>query len=137
MLEHIQPRPSQLIGFQHADQSGFVDDFTARGVYQNRIWFQQLKPAGGQQMIGRGRMRAVHGHDIHARQHLIKRVPIGGVHRLFHRGGHAAAVVIMNLQAKGLCAAGDGVTDAAHADNAQPLAGDAVPQHPGGGPAMP
>src|SRR6185503_7858970 len=47
------------------------------------------------------------------------------------------AVVIMHLQAEGTRAARDRLPDAAHADDAEPLAPDAVPEHPGRRPAAP
>ena len=49
----------------------------------------------------------------------------------------AAAIVVMDLQPECLGAAGDGLADAAHADDAEPLAPDAMAQHPGRAPAGP
>ncbi len=48
-----------------------------------------------------------------------------------------AAIVVMDLQAEGARAMGDGLADAAHADDAEPLAGDSPPEHPGWRPAGP
>ena len=49
----------------------------------------------------------------------------------------AAAIVVVDLQPEGLGAAGDGLADAAHADDAEPFAPDAMAEHPGRGPAGP
>ena len=53
------------------------------------------------------------------------------------RGRDAAAIVVVDLQPECLGAAGDGLADAAHADDAEPLAPDAMAQHPGRAPAGP
>ena len=50
---------------------------------------------------------------------------------------HAAAVVVVDLQAEGAGAARHRLADAAHADDAEPLAPDAVAEHPGRRPAGP
>ena len=47
----------------------------------------------------------------------------------------AAAVVVVDLQAEGAGAARHRLADAAHADDAEPLAPDAVAEHPGRRPA--
>ena len=88
-------------------------------------------------MIGRGRMRAVDGDNVHTRQHLVEAVPIGGLEPLLDVRRDAAAIVIMDLKAEGLGAPCHGLADAPHADNAEPLAVDSVPEHPGRRPAVP
>src|SRR5580700_4864750 len=88
-------------------------------------------------MIGRGRVRAIDGYDIHTHQHLVEALPVGGVELFFDAGGRAAAVVVVNLQAERFGAAGDGLADSTHADNAEPFAPDAVTEHPGRAPTGP
>ena len=82
-------------------------------------------------------MRAVDGDDVHARQHLVEAVPIGRLERLLDVRLHAPAVVIVDLEAERLGAARHGLADPPHADDAEPLAVDAMPEHPGGRPALP
>ena len=52
-------------------------------------------------------------------------------------GATRAAVVIVDLQAEGARAPRHRLADAAHADDAEPLAPDAVAEHPGRRPAGP
>ena len=82
-------------------------------------------------MIGRGRVRAIDRHDIDAGQHLIEAFPVRRLKLLLDFGGDAAAVVIVNLQTERLGAARHRLTDTAHADDAKPLAINAVTEHPG------
>jgi hypothetical protein len=88
-------------------------------------------------MEGGGRGRAVDRDDVDARQHLVEAVPVGGLELIFGGRIDTAAVVIMDRQAEGLGAAGHGGADAAHADDAEPLAANAVAEHPGRRPALP
>ena len=82
-------------------------------------------------------MRTVHRDDVHPRQHLVEAFPIGRAEFLGDDGRHGAAVVIVDLQAEGARPAGHGLADAAHADDAEALAADAVAEHPGRRPARP
>ena len=88
-------------------------------------------------MIGRGRVRAIDRDDVHAGEHLVEALPIGGVELFLDARRDAAAIVIVDLQAERLGAPGDRLADAAHADDAEPLAPDAVTEHPGRRPAGP
>ncbi len=88
-------------------------------------------------MEGRRRRRAVDRDDVHAGQHLVEAFPIGRLQLVLDRRQHAVAVVIVDRQAEGLGAAGDRGADAAHADDAEPLAPDAAAEHPGRRPAGP
>ena len=88
-------------------------------------------------MIGRRRVRAVDRDDVHAGEHLVEALPIGGVELFLDLGRHLAAVVIVDLQAEGAGAARHRLADASHADDAEPLAPDAVAEHPGRRPAAP
>ena len=92
---------------------------------------EELQAPRREQVIRRRRMRAVDGHDVHARQHLVEALPIGRLEFLLERRRDPLAVVIVDLQAKRLGALRDGLADAAHADDAEPLAEDAVTEHPG------
>src|SRR5215469_14908673 len=82
-------------------------------------------------------MRAVDRDDIHTRKHLVEAVPVGCLECLLDLGRYAPAVVIVDLKAEGLGPLGDGLADAPHADDAEPLAEDAMAEHPGWGPATP
>ncbi len=82
-------------------------------------------------------MRAIDRHNVHARQHLVERFPIGRLKLVLDGRVNPAAVVIVNGQSERLGAARDRLTDAPHADNAEALAGDAAAQHPGWRPAGP
>ena len=88
-------------------------------------------------MVGRGRVRAVDRDDVHAGEHLVEAVPIGGLQLLLDLGRDPPAVVIVDLQAEGLARARHRLADPAHADDAEPLAVDAVAEHPGRRPAVP
>src|SRR5205823_3026175 len=85
----------------------------------------------------RRRVRAVHRHDVHPGEHLVEALPIGCLQLLLDLRGDPAAVVIMDLQAEGARPPRDRLTDAAHANDAEPLAPDAVAEHPGWRPAGP
>ena len=137
MFEHVEPGACDLATLQHLHKRGLVDDFATRGVHDDGVGPQVLEPPRREQMIGRGGMGAIHRQDVHAGQHLVEALPIGGLQLLLDGRRDTAAVVIVDRQAEGLGPAGDRLTDAAHADDAQPLSGDAPPQHPGGGPARP
>ena len=69
--------------------------------------------------------------DVHAGEHLVEAVPISGLERLLDLRRHAPAIVVVDLQAEGARPSGHGLADAPHADDAKPLAVDAVAQHPG------
>ncbi len=88
-------------------------------------------------MIGRRRMRTVHRDDVHPRQHLVEAFPIGRAELLGDNRRHGTAVVIVDLQTEGARPAGHGLADAAHADDAEPLAADSVAEHPGRRPSLP
>ena len=88
-------------------------------------------------MVGRRRVRAIDRHDIHARQHLVEAFPIGCVELLLDLRRHPSTVVIVDLQAEGARATRNRLADAAHADDAEALAPDAMTEHPGRRPAGP
>ena len=85
----------------------------------------------------RGRRRAIDRNDVHAGQHLVEAVPVGRLQLVLRLRVDPVAVVIVDRQAEGLGAAGHGGADAAHADDAEPLAADALAEHPGRRPAPP
>ena len=82
-----------------------------------------------------GVVRAVDGDYVHPREHLIEAIPISRLQRIGHGAGDRFSVVIVHLHAERLGALGHGLTDPAHADDAQPLAAQPAPHHPGGRPA--
>ena len=88
-------------------------------------------------MIGRRRVRAIDRDDVHAHQHLVEAFPIGGVELFLDVRRDPAAIVVVDLQPEGLGAAGDRLADPPHADDAEPLAPDAMAEHPGRAPAGP
>ena len=88
-------------------------------------------------MVGGRSVRTVDGNDIHSGQHLIEALPIGRSELLFDDGRHAAAVVVMDLKPECPCTTRDRLPDTSHPYDAQPLAPNAVAQHPGRRPAAP
>ena len=88
-------------------------------------------------MEGRRRRGAVDRDDVHAGQHLVEALPVGRLQLVLDGGQHALAVVVVDRQAEGLGAARHRGADAAHADDAEPLAPDAPAEHPGRRPAGP
>ena len=132
-----RPAPAMAPAFDQARQLVLVDHLAARGVDDIGRRLQQLQPPRRQQVVRRRRVRAVDGDDVDPRQHLVEALPVGRLQLLLHLLGDAAAVVIVDLQAERLGAASDRLADAAHADDAEPLAVDAVAEHPGRRPAGP
>ena len=86
------------------------------------VRLQQLQPAGRQQVIGGRGVRAVDRDDVHPGQHLVQALPVGRLQLVGDARADRLAVVIVDRQAEGLGAAGQGLADAAHADDAQTLA---------------
>ncbi len=121
----------------HARQLVLVDDLAARRVDDVGRRLQQLQAPRREQVKGRRRVRAVDRHDVHAHQHLVEALPIGRLQLLLQLGRDALAVVIVDLQAERLGALRHGLADAAHADDAEPLAENAVAEHPRRRPAGP
>ena len=132
-----RPAPAILPSLQHLDQRVLVDDVAARGVDDVGVRLHQRQPPRRQQMEGRRRRGAIDRDDVHAGQHLVEALPIGRLQLVLDRRQHAVAVVVVDRQAEGLGAAGHRGADAAHADDAEPLAPDAAAEHPGRRPAGP
>ena len=88
-------------------------------------------------MKRRRRMRAIHRDDVHPRQHLVEAFPIGRAQLVSDARRHGSAVVVVDLQAEGMRPARHRLADAAHADDAEALAADAMAEHPGRRPAGP
>ena len=135
-LEHIQPGARNLASLQSTRQRGLVNHFAARRIHHIGFRLHQVDAAGIHQVERRRRVRTIDGHNVHAGQHLVQTVPIGRFQQLLDTRADRFAVVIVNLQAKGLGAAGDRLADAAHADNAQTLACQPAAHHPGRRPAI-
>ena len=132
-----RPGAAKLVILDHAGERVLVDHLAARRVDDIGRRLHQREPPRREQMIGRRRMRAVDGDDVHAGEHLVEAVPIGCLERLLDLRRHAPAIVIVDLQAEGARPLGDGLADAPHADDAEPLAVDAMAEHPGWRPAVP
>jgi len=62
-------------------------------------------------------------------QHLVEAFPIGGGQFLLDARRHPAAVVVVDLEPKARARRANRLPDAAHADDAQPIAADAVAEH--------
>ena len=137
VLEHVEAGAGDLAAADQADQRVLVDHFAARGVDDVGLRPDQLEAARRQQVIGRRRVRAIDRDDVHARQHLVEAFPVGRVELLLDLRRDPAAVVIVDLQAEGARAPRHRLADPAHADDAEPLAPDAVAEHPGRRPAGP
>ena len=136
VFEHVQPGAGDLALAQLAHQGVLVDHLAARGVDDIGMRRQQIEPARRQQVEGGRRMRAVHRDDVHAGQHLVEAFPVGRLQLLLDAFVYPLAVVVVDREAKGAGAPGDSLADTAHADDAEPLAPDALAQHPGGRPAL-
>ena len=88
-------------------------------------------------MERRWRVRAVDADHVHARDHLVKALPISRLQTALNLGVDTPAVMVMHLHAKGRCTLGHGLTDPPHAQNAQTPTADPSPQQRCGGPTGP
>src|SRR5258706_14981435 len=88
-------------------------------------------------MKRRRRVRTIDGDDVHAGEHLVETLPISSGELLLDLGRNATPIVVMDLQPEGAGAARHRLPDAAHPNDAQTLAPDAVPEHPSRRPARP
>ncbi|MNV29952.1 hypothetical protein D3C71_1212010 [compost metagenome] len=136
MLEHIQTDAEQGAAVQGLDQGGLVDQFAARRVHEDGVGLQPGDALGRKDVVRILGRRAVQRDDVHPRQHLIQIVPPGRAQFLGDHVRDGFAVVIMDLHPKGLGPAGQGLADAAHADDAQTLAPQLAAAHPGRAPAL-
>ncbi|MNE04645.1 hypothetical protein D3C80_971820 [compost metagenome] len=136
VLEHVQADAEQAAAIQGLDQGRLVDQFAARRIDQDGVGLQPGDAFGRQQVVGVLGGRTVQRDDIHPRQHLVQIVPPGRAQFLGDHVRDRLAVVIVDLHAEGLGAAGQGLADAAHADDAQTLAPQLAAAHPGRAPAL-
>ena len=137
VLEDVEGGAGDLAGFDEARQRVLVDHLAAAGIHDVGVARQELEPARGEQVIGRRRVRAVDRDDVHARQHLVEALPIGGLELGLDVGVDPAPVVIVDRQAEAARAPRHRLADAAHADDAQALAPDALAEHGSRAPASP
>ena len=137
VLEDVEAGAGHLAGSQHAGQGVLVDHLAAAGVDDDGGRLQQLQAPRREQVIGCRRVRAVDRDDVHAGQHLVEALPIGRLQLGLDVRVHPAPVVIMHREAEALGPARHRLADAAHADDAQALAPDAMAQHRGRAPAGP
>src|SRR5580704_14814274 len=137
VLEDIEAGARHLARLDEARQRVLVDHLAARGVDDVGLRTNELEPPRRQQVIGGRRVRAIDRDDVHAHQHLVEALPVGGVELLLDARRHAAAIVIVDLQSERLGAPRHRLADAAHADDAEAFAPDAVTEHPGRAPAGP
>ena len=137
MLVDVEAGAGELVRLQHAHQRILVDHLAACGVDDDGGGLHQLQPPRRQQVIGRGRVRAVDRDDVHARQHLVEAFPVGGIELALDIGVQALAVVIVDGKAETSRAPGQRLADAAHADDAHALAQEPCAQHRGRTPAAP
>src|SRR3974390_450283 len=137
MLEYVEPSAGDVARFDQAHQRILVDHLTARRIYDVSLRPQQLEAARRQKVIGRRRMRTVDRDDVHTGKHLVEALPISGVELFLDSRRHPAAVVVMDLQTEGARSARHCLADPSHTDDAEPLAPDAVAEHPGWSPAAP
>ncbi len=137
VLEDVEAGAGDGTRFQEPDKLIFVDDLTACGVHEIGGRLQELQPPRRKKVIGRRRMRAVDRDDVHPRQHLIEAFPVGGLQLFLDLFLDTTAVVIVNLQAERFCAPGDCLANAAHADDAETFAINAMSEHPRRRPSRP
>ncbi len=136
MLEHVQPGTCDATVRHGLGQGCLVNQLAAGGVDQQRMGLKARQPFGGEQMVRLPGGRAVQGDDVHAGQHLVQIIPIGRAQLFRDHRADGLAVVIVDLHPEVPGPAGEGLADAAHADDAQPLAPQLASAHPGGGPAL-
>src|SRR5579871_183820 len=117
--------------------SAFSSMTSPRAVLTIGLRTDQLEPPGREQVIGRRRVWTIHRDDVHAGEHLIEALPVIGIELFLDARRKPAAVVIVDLQTEGAGPARHGLADAAHADDAEPLAPDALAEHPGRCPSRP
>ena len=137
VFEDVEAGAAEFARLQCADQSVLVDHLAARRVDDIGVGTHQLQAGRIEQVVGRGRMRAIHRDDVDLGQHLVEIFPIGRLKLLLdHRVGRFA-IVVVDFEAEGAGAARHRLSDAAHADDAEALAENAPPEHPGRRPAGP
>src|SRR5215467_10489282 len=117
MLEYVEACAAEFAVLDHAGKRVLVDHLAARCVDDIGGGFHQGEPARGEQMVGCWRMRAVDGDDVHAGEHLVEAVPVGGFEHLLNLRRHAPAIVIMNLEAESPGALRDRLANTSHANN--------------------
>ena len=88
-------------------------------------------------MVGRRSVRTIDRHDVHAREHLVEAFPVGSIDFFLDLRRHPPTIVIVDLKAEGARAPRNRLSDAAHSDDAEPFAPDAMTEHPGRRPAGP
>ena len=88
-------------------------------------------------MEGRRRVQAVDADDVHAGEHLIEAFPIGRLELGLQRFGHPAPVVVVDGDPEAARPPRDRAADPAHAEDAEPLARDAMTEHRRRAPARP
>ncbi len=76
VLEPVETGAGDFAVFEHPAKRVFVDDLAARGVVHYGIGAQIFEAARREQVIGRRRVWAIDRNDVHARQHLVERIPI-------------------------------------------------------------
>lgn len=136
MLEYVETRTAELAVLQQVRQRLLVHDLATGRVDEDRVGLHQGEPPARQEVIGRGRMRAIYRNDIHAGEHPVEAVPIGRIQLLLDalRGGPTVVVVDLETECPG--AFRQRIADPAKSDDPEPLAADPLPQHPARRPAF-
>src|SRR6185437_9368289 len=137
MLEDVEPAAGELAVHQHAGERVLVDDLAARRVDDDAMQAEQLETTRREQVKCCRRVRAVDRDDVDPRQHLVEALPICGFELLRRLLLDAAPVVIVDREAEAAGAPRHRLTDAAHADDAEALAPEAMAEHEGRPPAGP
>ncbi len=133
----VQPGAGQLLLLQRLDQRLLVDDAAARGIDEIDMGPQQPDPAPVDQILALRIARRVDGEDVDPRQHRVEIGIPGRAELGFEHVGQPMPVVIMDGEAEGAGAARHRLAYAAHADNAERLAADAMAEHAAWAPAGP
>ena len=136
-LEDVEAGPGDSAAGEAPAECRLVDDLTPGDVDQVAVALHQSERGVVDQVVRLGRQRAVDRDDVDPGQHRRQRRPVRRLDRGLGGGRQAVAVVVVDRTAEGAGAAGDRLTDASHADDAQPLAGDAVAEQAGRRPAGP
>ena len=119
---NIKAGRGEFARFQGRNQVTIIDHITTCGIHDDRAIGQLGDEVGIDHAAGfRGR-RAMQRQKITMGQQAINAVVIGRTEFLI--SGQAAAIVIMDFHIKAARTFGNGLTDAAHTDNAKTFAGN-------------
>ena len=100
VFEDVEAGPRDLVGFEHAVRA--VSSMISPRAVLTRMGLgaEQLQAACRKQVVGGRRVGTIDRNDIHAGDHLVERVPIGGFEVFLDVDREAAAVVVVDREAE-------------------------------------